>query len=167
MHQKQTMGPLNLNSGQKTPSLLGWPGYPMAPSSYYWMISFMYLVIPEPRRCGVREEKSRQALRFGETNPPMRGEEGEEAVRLFDLENHQRKQTSSMRDAGEESVRILRFAKHHQRSKPRRCEVRQEKNPSGFFDWRTSSEKAEPRRCEVRQEKNPSGFFDLPNFIRE
>jgi hypothetical protein len=34
-----------LNSGQKTPSLLGWPGYPMAPLSYYWLISFIYLVI--------------------------------------------------------------------------------------------------------------------------
>ena len=30
----------------------------MAPSSYYWTISFMYLVIPESRRCGVREEKN-------------------------------------------------------------------------------------------------------------
>ena len=39
------MGPLKLNSGQKTPSLLGWPGYPMAPLSYYWIISFIYLVI--------------------------------------------------------------------------------------------------------------------------
>ena len=29
----------------------------MAPSSYYWTISFMYLVVAGPRRCEVRQEK--------------------------------------------------------------------------------------------------------------
>jgi hypothetical protein len=34
----------------------------MAPSSYYWTISFMYVVILEPRRCGVRVEKNLPGL---------------------------------------------------------------------------------------------------------
>jgi hypothetical protein len=62
----------------------------------------MYLVIPEPRRCGVREEKSRQALRLEEprrcgvreenveghkTRNRRRPQVFDRAVRLFDIEN--------------------------------------------------------------------------------
>jgi len=31
----QEWGHCDLNAGQKTPSLLGWPGYPMAPLLWY------------------------------------------------------------------------------------------------------------------------------------
>ena len=37
----------------------------MAPSSNYWTISFMYLVIPECRRCGVRQEKNSSGISTG------------------------------------------------------------------------------------------------------
>jgi hypothetical protein len=42
-------GHRDLNAGQKTPSLLGWPGYPMAPLLYGSSIS---LIIGKYRRFG-------------------------------------------------------------------------------------------------------------------
>lgn len=57
----------------------------MAPSSYYWTISFMYVVIPEPASVGMKEKKNASAF-FDISNIAKGGvREEKNASAFFDI----------------------------------------------------------------------------------